>query len=80
MHTAALLEPVPAGLLLHVAGPTAEGFRMIDVWQSEQDWERFRSERLEPAIAALGGPGRPQAVFRDLRPAHVVVGGPVRAE
>ncbi len=29
---------------------------------------------LEPAIAALGGPFRPQSTFRDLRPAHVVAG------
>lgn len=71
---AALVEPPPAGLILHVAGPTDEGFRIIDVWESEQAWERFRGEQLAPAIAALGGPSRPEPTFRDLRAAHVVVG------
>ena len=72
--TAAMVEPAPSGLILHVAGPTDEGFRIIDVWESEEAWQRFQAERLAPAIAALGGPARPEPTFRDLHPAHVVVG------
>jgi hypothetical protein len=51
-----------------------EGFRTIEVWESEQAWEHFQAERLAPAIAALGGPARPEPTFRGLHPAHVVVG------
>jgi hypothetical protein len=69
-----LVEPAPEGLVLHVAGPTDEGFRIIAVWESEEAWQRFRGERLLPAVAALGGPSRPEPTFRDLRAAHVVVG------
>jgi hypothetical protein len=72
--TASLVDPPPAGLLLHVAGPTDEGVRIIDVWENEDDWERFRIERLAPAIAALGGPARPEPTFRDVHPVHVVLG------
>jgi hypothetical protein len=72
--TASLVDPPPSGLLVHVAGPTDEGVRIIDVWESEADWERFRAERLAPAIAALGGPARPEPTFRDVHPEHVVVG------
>jgi hypothetical protein len=72
--TAAIVEPTPSGLILHLAGPTDEGFRIIDVWDNEGAWQRFRAERLAPAIAALGGPARPAPRFRDLHPAHVVVG------
>jgi hypothetical protein len=72
--TASLVDPPPSGLLLHVAGPTDEGVRIIDVWESEADWERFRAERLDPAIAALGGPARPEPTFRDVHPEHVVLG------
>jgi hypothetical protein len=72
--TASLVDPLPAGLLLHVAGPTDEGVRIIDVWENEDDWERFRIERLAPAIAALGGPARPEPTFRDVHPVHVVLG------
>jgi hypothetical protein len=76
---AAIIDPAPRGLILHVAGPTDEGFRTIDVWESAEAWERFRADRLEPAIATLGGPFRPQSTFRDLYPARVVPGGGVAA-
>jgi len=74
--TAAMVEPVPSGLILHVAGPTDEGFRIIDIWENEEAWQRFQAERLAPAIAAFGGPARPEPTFRDLHPAHVVLGHP----
>jgi hypothetical protein len=67
------VEPPPDGLILHIAGPTDEGFRIIDVWESKQAWERFRAERLAPALAALGGPASPEPTFRDLNATHVVV-------
>jgi hypothetical protein len=71
---ARLTEPPPPGLLLHLAGPTDEGFRVIDIWDSERAFNRFRSERLQPAIAALGGPASPEPTFRELHAAHLVVG------
>jgi hypothetical protein len=71
---AGLTEPAPQGLILHLAGPTDEGFRIIAVWESEQAWQRFQIERLQPAVAALGGPSSPEATFRDLHAAHLVVG------
>jgi hypothetical protein len=70
----AMNKPAPAGLIVHVAGPTDEGFRTIDVWESEQAWESFRSSRLEPVLADLARSFRPRSTFRDLRPMHIVVG------
>jgi hypothetical protein len=70
----ALAEPVPDGLVLRVAGRTDEGVRIIDVWESEQAWRWFHSERLVPALAARNEPLRPEPVLRELRPEHVVVG------
>jgi|RhiMethySRZTD1v2_1073278.scaffolds.fasta_scaffold3029640_1 hypothetical protein len=52
----ALVNPVPTGLLLHVAGPTDEGYRVIDVWATREDWERFRAVRDEIVGAATLGP------------------------
>jgi hypothetical protein len=77
---AALVEPAPAGLLLHVAGPTDEGFRTIDIWESEDAWGRFQAERLAPAIAALGGPARPEPTFRDVQARHIVFGEAITAQ
>ena len=46
----AIGAPLPEGLLVHVAGPTDEGFRMIEVWESQAAWERFRDERLAEVL------------------------------
>ena len=61
----------PEGLVLHVAGPTDEGFRIIGVWESETAWERFEAGlQLEHAP-----PDRPTpTTFRALQPKHVVFG------
>ena len=67
-------RPNPHGLILHLAGPTEEGFRIIAVWESKAAWQHFHVQRLGPLIAALGGPARPQSTFRDLHPAHVITG------
>ena len=45
-YAAALVDPAPTGLILHVAGPTDEGFRIIDVWESEEAWQDFQALRL----------------------------------
>ena len=58
LQDAQTAAPIPAGLLLHAAGPTDEGFRVIDVWESRADWERFRDR--PPA-----GPESPAGAFRD---------------
>jgi hypothetical protein len=52
----AVVNPVPSGLLLHVAGPTDEGYRVIDVWETREDWERFRARREEIVAAASLAP------------------------
>ena len=61
-------------LILHVAGPTDDGFRVIDVWESRDAWGRFHADRVAPALSALGGPARPEPTLRDLHPGHLVVG------
>lgn len=65
----ALSESAPAGLILHAAGPTDEGFRIVGVWESEEAWREF---------AALLPAGSDSSdlihVFRALRPAHIVIG------
>ena len=62
----------PEGLILHVAGPTDEGFRIIGIWESESAWKRFEGEHLLDRAPA--GPPSPPATFRALHPEHVVFG------
>jgi hypothetical protein len=64
---AALAGPAPAGLIVHAAGPTDEGFRVVALWESEEAWRRF-AEGVGSANAS------PPQVVRGLRPEHVVYG------
>ncbi len=55
----------PAGGILHVAGPSPNGgWRVIEVFESEEDARRFEKERFGPALEAVGFAGRrPQLQF-----------------
>jgi hypothetical protein len=47
----AIGDDVPRGLISHVVVEREDGrLRYIDVWESEDDWERFSDERLHPVI------------------------------
>ena len=43
----------PDGLVAHVALRREQGLRYVDVWDSREQWERFREERLEPAVGGV---------------------------
>ena len=59
----------PAGGIFHIAGPSPNGgWRVIEVWISEDDASRFYEERFMPALRALGLM-RPPPV-RELWPVH----------
>lgn len=54
------LDDWPAGgLLFHVAGPTDDGFRVIDVWESEEAFAAF-GETIGPILQEVGFPGEPK--------------------
>jgi hypothetical protein len=56
-----------AGLLVHVAGQGPNGFRVVDVWQSEEAFQRF-GEKLTPIMKAVGVEVQPE-----IYPAHTLV-------
>jgi len=55
------------GLLAHVAGQGPNGFRVVDVWQSEEAFQRF-GEKLTPIMKAVGVEVQPE-----IYPAHTLV-------
>ena len=80
----------PAGGIFHVAGPSPNGgWRVIEVWESEEDAQRF-VERLRPAFEAVGRPRAPSAralaraqlhdVAREEAASRAVRAGPRRCE
>jgi hypothetical protein len=51
----------PAGGIFHLAGPGPDGgWRVIEVWESRKDAERFFTERVLPAMEAVGAPVPPR--------------------
>ncbi len=46
---------LPEGCQVHIAGPTNGGWRVITVWDSEEQLQRFRSEKLIPAMKEVAG-------------------------
>jgi len=55
------------GLLVHAAGQGAQGFRVVDVWESEEACNRF-GELLMPVLQEIGIDDAPE-----LYPAHAFV-------
>jgi hypothetical protein len=44
----------PVGFRIRMGGPTAHGWRIASLWDSEADFERYRNERLVPALTGAG--------------------------
>lgn len=44
----------PDGLIFHAAGPIADGWGVLDFWESREHFDRFFESRIGPAIAELG--------------------------
>ena len=55
------------GLLVHAVGQAKGGFRVVDVWESEEAFNRF-GETLRPALEDLG-----TDVSMEMYPAHAFV-------
>jgi hypothetical protein len=50
--------PVP-GLLAHVAGQGQNGFRVVDVWDSQESFDSFGATLL-PILQEIGVEGQPE--------------------
>jgi hypothetical protein len=47
----------PEGMIIHTAGEIeGGGMRLFDVWESAEAYEKFRNERLGPAVTEVVGP------------------------
>jgi hypothetical protein len=55
------------GLLVHIAGDPGSGFRVVDVWESEEAFRRF-GQKLAPVMKAIGIEAQPE-----IYPAHTLV-------
>ena len=51
----------PKGMIVHTAGwdEDQKVFRIFDVWETQEDAQRFMDERLMPIMEELAGDGPP---------------------
>jgi hypothetical protein len=47
---------LPEGATCHFAGPVEGGWRVIDIWESKEAFERFMNARLRRAIERVAMP------------------------
>jgi len=57
----------PAGAIFHVAGFKAGTLHVLDVWESQQAFEKFQKDRLAAAVQKAGITSQPKVQFY---PAH----------
>lgn len=56
----------PRGGLLHVAGFDEKGLRVVDVWDSPEDFQAFGAEKLNAATKKAGLSTEPKVEFYPL--------------
>ena len=54
-ETMGVQDDPPEGLILHTACKTDAGLAFVDVWESQEALDRFRDERLMPAVREVVG-------------------------
>ena len=46
---------LPEGQIFHAAGPSADGWTIVAIHESQESWERFRDEKLTPGLSEVEG-------------------------
>lgn len=67
-----LTHGIPEGCIVHVMSPTDTGYRVTEVWESEEAWQRFRGEILTPLLQRVTGDQSPQQPEPQAFPVHTV--------
>lgn len=53
---------VPVGMTFHVASFEGDILRMLDIWDSEEQFMTFVQTRIMPAVAQVGLAGQPEMI------------------
>jgi hypothetical protein len=65
------------GLLVHFGRATAEGFQVVELWESKEQCDRFNNEVVGPVIAemAAGQPPMAEPMVQEFQPHGLIVRG-----
>jgi hypothetical protein len=65
-------DKIPDGWQFHVAGPVPDGWRIVNVVPSQEEFEAFAGDQLRPALQELEGGVTPVLTFF---PVHKLIQG-----
>ena len=46
---------MPEGISFHVAGPTGDGMRIVEIWNSREQYDRWMEETIQAALEEVVG-------------------------
>jgi hypothetical protein len=64
--------PPPNGALFHWAAKTDDGLKVVDVWETREQFDRFAQEQIGPYSQQAGFPGPPETTYHEV---HNTLGG-----
>jgi hypothetical protein len=56
----------PPGAISHWVAKTDDGMRVVDVWETREQYERFAQEQIGPFSQEVGIEGMPETRFYDV--------------
>ena len=51
-----LTDTTPPGAIFHVCGATKDGIRIVDVWESQEIFDKFAKDQIGPFTKEFGMP------------------------
>ena len=57
---------MPTGGMFHWVAKTDDGIRVVDVWETKEQFERFAQEEIGPYTQQAGIPNPPSVTFREV--------------
>ncbi|MGI5398701.1 hypothetical protein ACQEVG_04425 [Streptomyces sp. CA-135486] len=67
-------EEAPDGAAMHAAWFESDGLHVIDIWDTDEQFQRFIADKIMPAVQAVGIAGQPQVKTTPLHRRFVAPG------
>jgi hypothetical protein len=58
--------PTPEGAMFHWAAKTDDGIRVVDVWETKEQFDKFAQEQIGPYSQQAGIAGPPEMTYREV--------------